>query len=237
MIVFVRVETQAKYEASDGDFRLKRRLEALSGEPCLVVHMSQVSPALIADLRPRALLLSGCGTWFREFDVREFWGLEDVVRTCVDVPTLAFCGSHQLLGFIFNHGLRSLDRIEDEPMRPLRSGEPDMGSGSPASFFTETGFHSIQRVGDDPLFAELPNPFVVRESHTCEVKRLPDEFVLLASNENCRIQAMRHRSRLLYGTQFHPESYVDAYPDGRTLLLNFFRLAGLSVPAEATMSR
>jgi anthranilate/para-aminobenzoate synthase component II len=237
MIIFVRVETQAKYEAGDGDFRLKRRLEILSGEPCLVVHMSQVSPAVIADLRPRALLLSGCGTWFREFDVREFWGLEDVVRTCVDVPTLAFCGSHQLLGFIFNAGLRKLERIEDEPMRPLRPGEPDLGSGSPAGLFTETGFHAVQKVADDALLSGLPDPFVVRESHTCEVKRLPGEFVLLASNDNCRVQAMRHQSRLLYGTQFHPESYVDAYPHGRTILLNFFRLAGLSVPDEATESR
>ena len=39
MIVFVRVETAAKYEAGDGDFKLKRKLEALSGEPCLVIHV------------------------------------------------------------------------------------------------------------------------------------------------------------------------------------------------------
>src|SRR5436190_2938040 len=122
MIVFIRVETRAYYEASDGDFKLKRRFEALSGEPCLVIHMSQASVALMNDLRPRALLLSGCGTWFREFDPQEFYGWEDVVQTCVDVPTLAFCGSHQLLGFSFNHGIRRLSRVEDEPMRPLRPG-------------------------------------------------------------------------------------------------------------------
>lgn len=230
MIVFVRVETQAKYAASDGDFKLKRKFEELSGEPCLVIHVSQASPALIADLRPRALLLSGCGTWFREFDVREFWGLEDVVRTCVELPTLAFCGSHQLLGFIFNHGLRNLSRIEDEPVRPLRTGEPDQGSGEHAGFFLETGFYPIRKVADDPLFAGLPDPFVVRESHYCEVKTLPPDFVLLASNENCRVQAMRHRSRLLYGTQFHPEAYVEAYPHGRAILHNFFRVAGLAAP-------
>ena len=114
MIVFVRVETRANYDAGDGDFKLKRRFEELSGEPCLVIHLSQASPALMADLRPRALLLSGCGTWFRDFDVREFWGLEDVVRTCVDVPTLAFCGSHQLLLRVFKVDL-------DVPLHSLRS--------------------------------------------------------------------------------------------------------------------
>ena len=33
MILWVRVETVAKYDAGDGDFRLKRRFEKLSGEP------------------------------------------------------------------------------------------------------------------------------------------------------------------------------------------------------------
>jgi len=230
MIVFVRVETQAKYEAGDGDFKLKRRLEALSAEPCLVIHLSQASPALMADLRPRALLLSGCGTWFRDFDVREFWGLEDVVRTCTDLPTLAFCGSHQLLGFIFNHGLRTLSRVEDEPMRVLRPDEADLSPGAHAGLFTEYGFHPVNKVVDDPLFADLPDPMVVRESHQCEVKTLPPEFALLATNENCRIQAMRHCTRLLYGTQFHPEAYVEPYLHGQTVLRNFFRLAGLVVP-------
>jgi anthranilate/para-aminobenzoate synthase component II len=230
MIVFVRVETRAHYDAGDGDFKLKRRFEELSGEPCLVIHLSQASPALMADLRPRALLLSGCGTWFRDFDVREFWGLEDVVRTCVDVPTLAFCGSHQLLGFMFNHGMRNLTRVEDEPLRPLRPGEPDFSPGAHAGLFTEYGFHAVRKVEDDPLLADLPDPFIVREWHQCEIKTLPPEFVLLATNDNCRVQAMRHRSRLLYGTQFHPESYAEPYTHGRTVLRNFFRLAGLTVP-------
>ncbi len=75
---------------------------------------------------------------------------------------------------------------------------------------------------------------MVLEWHYCEVKKLPPEFVLLASNENCRIQAMRHASRPLYGVQFHPESYVETYPHGRTILRNFFRLAGLTVPEETS---
>ena len=215
---------------SDGDFRLKRRFETLYGVPCLVIHLSQVSPALINDLRPRALLLSGFGAWFRDFDVREFWGLEDTVRTCVDIPTLAFCGSHQLLGFIFNTGLRSLERIEDEPVRPLRPEEPDMGSGTPPGLFTEYGYQPVYRVQQDPLFEGLPDPIIVREWHMCEIKTVPPEFDLLASNENSRVQAIRHKTRLLYGTQFHPESYVEAYPHGRTILRNFFRMAGLSIP-------
>jgi GMP synthase-like glutamine amidotransferase len=229
MIIWVRVETKAKYDAGDGDFRLKRQFEQLSGEPCLVLHMSQATPQLVAGLRPRALLLSGCGTWFREIDVREFHVLEDLVRGCAEVPTIGFCGSHQLLGFMFSHGFRNLERVLDQPMRPLRPGEPQVGAVNrdSAGWFVEQGFYPVRPLRPDPLFAGLPDPFVVRESHVCEVRELPSEFELIATGESCRVQAMKHRERLLYGTQFHPEAWQEEYPHGRQILLNFFRLAGV----------
>jgi GMP synthase-like glutamine amidotransferase len=229
MIIWVRVETLAKYDAGDGDFRLKRRFEQLSGQPCFVLHFSQATPETVRDLRPRALLLSGCGTWFRDFDVREFYVFEDLVSSCADVPTIGFCGSHQLLGFMFNDGFRNLDRVVDEPMRPLREGEPQIGAVTKdnAGWLKEEGFYPIRVVKSDPLFGGLPDLFIVRESHVCEVKRLPPGFELIATNENCRVQGMRHRERLLYGVQFHPEGWQEEYPHGRQVLLNFFRLAGL----------
>lgn len=229
MIIWVRVETLAKYEAGNGDFNLKRKFEQVSGAPCLVLHMSQAKPELVGELKPRALLLSGCGTWFRDFDVREFYVFEDLVRAFPQIPTLAFCGSHQLLGFMYNRGFRNLKKVEDEPMRRLRPGEAQVGmvSADNAGFFVEQGFYPIQVVKADPLFAELPDPFVVRESHTCEIKQLPAEFELIATNENCRVQAMKHRSCPLWSTQFHPEAWQDEYPHGRQILSNFFRLAGI----------
>ncbi len=230
MIVWVRVETLAKYEAGNGDFGLKRRFEELSGVPCLVVHLSQATLEVIAPLRPRALLLSGCGTWFRDFDVRDFYGFEDLVRGLPDVPTIGFCGSHQLLGFMYNHGFRQLARVEDQPMRRLGPGEPQVGSVSAqgAGWFSEQGFYPVRPLIADPLFAGLPDPFMVRQSHTCEVKQVPAEFDLIATGDTCRVQAMKHRQRPLYGTQFHPEAWQDEYPHGRALLVNFMRLAGLS---------
>jgi len=35
MLIWVRLETLAKYEAGDGDFKVRRRFEQLSGLPCL----------------------------------------------------------------------------------------------------------------------------------------------------------------------------------------------------------
>jgi len=79
----------------------------------------------------------------------------------------------------------------------------------------------------DPLFRGLPRQFMAREIHRHEVKVLPKDFVLLASTPAVRVQAYRHVSRPIYGTQFHPEAYIESYPAGKTLLHNFFRIAGL----------
>lgn len=229
MILFVRVETSSRYDAGDGDFKLRRRFEEISGEICLVLHMSQATPAVIGEVKPKALLLSGCGTWFRDFDVRDFYPFEDLLAATPHIPTIGFCGSHQLIGFVFNGGFRQLERVVDEAMRPLRPGEPDHASPPKyaVGMFREEGIYPIQILKPDPLFDGLPDPFLVRESHYCEIKRLPPQFDLIATNENCPIQAIKHLERPLYGTQFHPEAYVDAYPHGRRILQNFFRMAGV----------
>ncbi len=60
---------------------------------------------------------------------------------------------------------------------------------------------------DDPddIFKDLPDTLVAWESHNDEVTDLPADFVSLAHSDNCGIQAMKHKTKPLYGLQFHPE--------------------------------
>jgi GMP synthase-like glutamine amidotransferase len=80
------------------------------------------------------------------------------------------------------------------------------------------------------------------------VKQVPPGFQVLASSQDCPIQVLKRRDRLVYGTQFHPEAYTEGafdrrntlvnlvYPQGRTqeqtdgrrLLANFLRIAGIT---------
>jgi GMP synthase (glutamine-hydrolysing) len=53
------------------------------------------------------------------------------------------------------------------------------------------------------------------------VKELPADFELTASNQTCRIQAMRHTSRPLFSVQFHPELFDREHPEGKRILENF----------------
>jgi len=224
MIIYIVVTpSDEAYDRGGDRFDIKRRLEKMSGEPCLVLHNPQVTRALIDELRPKAIILGGFGYSFDEFDMRSFYQLEDVVRSA-DVPIMAICGSHQLLGCMYNMDLHSVSKLRDEPMRRLRPGEPDLADYHPG-YFKEYGFYPVHIVKEDPIFKGLPSPFIVHEAHYCEVKALPHDFELLASTDECRVQAMKHKSRMIYGTQFHPEAYTETYQHGKGILENFFRMS------------
>lgn len=63
--------------------------------------------------------------------------------------------------------------------------------------------------------------------HKDSVEALPDGAVLLASSENCGVQAIRVNENL-YGVQFHPE--LDIY--GLSVRLNAYRHHGYFDPSE-----
>ena len=58
---------------------------------------------------------------------------------------------------------------------------------------------------NDPLFGELPNPFLGQSGHEDHVVELPPDAVLLASSDSVDQQAFKFAETLIYCTQFHPE--------------------------------
>jgi GMP synthase (glutamine-hydrolysing) len=199
----------------------KVRFEALSGEPCLLAHFTRVSPARVARLGVRALVLSGHFTLIDEYDPRDLAPLVEVIRE-TDRPLLGVCGGHQLLGVVYG--------APPAPMGPLGPGEVDPRPELAPGMRKEWGPCPVRIVADDPLFAGVGQRAVVEQRHFWELKTVPAGFVRLAGSDACPVQAIRHARRPLYGVQFHPERYTDAHPAGRTILANFFRLAGLAAP-------
>jgi len=229
MYLYVVVQEQEGYYADGPAGRVKARLEKASGERCLIVPYQEFGMAVVTELRPRAIAMSGFGGHFQQRKVEWFLGMNEVLHQA-DLPILCFCGSHQVLGFCFNQDLTQTALLEDEPMRRIGPEEdlPRRARQSPdvdlSAFFVADGFYPIWRVKDDPLFRGLPEVMTMRCAHYCEVKRLPPEFELLANSKHCAIEAMRHRRRPLYGTQFHREAYEAPFLEGRTLLENFCQI-------------
>lgn len=73
--------------------------------------------------------------------------------------------------------------------------------------------------GFDCLFKDVQPDTVVWMSHGDQVQMVGDEFKALASTPTCPAAAVRHRSRPIFGLQFHPE--VSHTPEGKRILHNF----------------
>ncbi len=76
-----------------------------------------------------------------------------------------------------------------------------------------------------PLFLGVPERSQVWMSHGDQIPDAGPDFMPLAATHTCPVAAVRHRTRPIYGLQFHPE--VSHTPHGTTILGNFLdRICG-----------
>jgi GMP synthase (glutamine-hydrolysing) len=52
---------------------------------------------------------------------------------------------------------------------------------------------------------------------------VPGEFQHLAQSTTSKVEAIVHRSRPIYGVQFHPERSNEDYPHGRVIIQNLLK--------------
>jgi GMP synthase (glutamine-hydrolysing) len=113
-------------------------------------------------------------------------------------------------------------------MRRLAAEETDINPKYSPGFLKEWGFSKVRLLTRDPIFDGLPQEIQVLQQHVSECKQVPDQFEVLASSVVCPIQVIKHKTRLIYATQFHAEAYDNDHPDGKRILQNFFRIAGIN---------
>lgn len=83
----------------------------------------------------------------------------------------------------------------------------------------EYGRTQMEIVDRDTLLAHAPEQTTVWMSHGDIVNQLSSDFVPLAKTENCHYAAVRHKTKPVYGVQFHPE--VTHTPIGNQIIRNF----------------
>lgn len=94
-----------------------------------------------------------------------------------NIPTLGVCFGHQVLAHALGGTVTGMDEYE-------------------------LGYREVRQVTSDPFFEDVPDPFLVFQTHSDTVSELPPEATLLAENER-GVQAFRQGSAV--GVQFHPE--------------------------------
>jgi GMP synthase (glutamine-hydrolysing) len=188
---------------------IKGALEGLRPEtPIVVEHFKEVSLPRVRQLAPSHIILSGQSHPWTDYSPESLAGVFEVIREA-DEPILGVCGGHQQIALAYGSSVALMKR--------LAPGEGYEGA------LRERGFFDVEREGEG-IFEGLPRKFSVWHSHCDEVKELPEAFQLTASNETCRIQAMQHTSRPLFGVQFHPELFDAEHPHGRRIVENFLDL-------------
>tara|TARA_R110001606_G_scaffold27403_2_gene87563 strand:+ start:952 stop:1521 length:570 start_codon:yes stop_codon:yes gene_type:complete len=115
-----------------------------------------------------------------------------------DMPILGVCLGHQAIGQAFGGAVITA--------REIRHGK----------------LSDIHQTGGD-LFEGLPETYAVVRYHSLSVRDsdLPDCLVADAVTDDGEIMAMHHKTRPIYGVQFHPESIKTEH--GHALLKNFLK--------------
>lgn len=204
----------------------KYRLETIAGELCLILHYKRVTPALLRQLDPQAIVVGGHYTGLWHYAEGDLVGLRAVFRQAA-WPTLSICGGFHLMAQTYGVDAGPMeDDSQAYPETPLPPGVSDSGA-SQGEARQERGFMPIRVLEPHPLFEDLGRQPVVFQLHSWEVKSPPHGFRALAESDLCRVQAVAHENAPLFGTQFHPEGYDDAHPAGRKIFENFFRIAGI----------
>ena len=90
------------------------------------------------------------------------------------------------------------------PAKKVVNGQAATNPISSRAAVPEFGFKKLVLV-DNPLFAGI-DALVPVHSHYDEVTGLPeDRFEVIASTDDCAVQAFQVRERPVWGVQFHPE--------------------------------
>lgn len=70
----------------------------------------------------------------------------------------------------------------------------------------EFGWTPIRKKGKSRLLEGLPDQFFSFSAHFDEVKSLPGpDFITTSASEDCAVQSMEHKTKAIFGIQFHPE--------------------------------
>ncbi|MCL6632703.1 MAG: aminodeoxychorismate/anthranilate synthase component II [Alicyclobacillus herbarius] len=164
----------------------------------VVVLRNHESLSRLMSLRPSALVVSPGPCSPKEAGV----SIEAISFFAGRIPVLGVCLGHQSLAAAFG------GRIVRAPQ--VRHGK--------TSKITHNG---------DPLFKDVPNPFVATRYHSLIVDKdtLPSEFTVTAWAEDI-IMGLRHEPSGALGVQFHPESILTQ--NGKTILGNFLAMAGVA---------
>ena len=173
------------------------------------IHYSQLEKPETIDILKKmdGLLLTGSYHMLSDKKTIEKYQTEMKIIREYEKPILGICYGIQLIAVAFGFEIIPINN-------------PDINIENEKSLILNI----------NPKFELFPrNQIHVYESHLEEIKFVPgftDIFNIYASSPSCKIQIIKHKSRQIFGIQFHPEYPDDplSFEDGIKLMQNFVLL-------------
>jgi GMP synthase (glutamine-hydrolysing) len=187
------------YKESAKTEKAVQNIEKCTGQSVEKIDYSEPDlHSKVLESGPDLVILTGSSALLSKPKTRELFQPEIDLARKAKLPILGICYGHQIIGSAFGAPMRDLGQM-------LR------------------GYEKVSVVQKHPLFDGLPPDLVVAESHRQELTKVPDEFQCLARSTTSKVEAMVHRSRPIYGVQFHPERSNDVHPHGRMIIQNLLK--------------
>ena len=189
-------------------YNLYQILSEISEEPVRVVRNDRITLAEIEAMAPSRIVISpGPGT-------PDDGGVsvEAIRKFAGKVPILGVCLGHQCIGYAFGGKIISAKRIVHGKVEEIAlDGRGLFRNLPPSAAFTR--YHSLVVDGES----------------------FPAELEVTARSRDGEIMGLRHKTLLVEGIQFHPESIASEY--GRRVLSNFLSYRREAFASTQTLAK
>lgn len=177
-------------------FNVKQYVEDISGKRVHIVRNDRITIKDIKKLDPSGIILSPGPKHPADSNI-----CLDILKSIPDIPVLGICLGHQAVGYSCS-GLIN------------RLSTPVHGKVS-----------NVNIIKKEKLFQNIPEKFSVMRYHSLYISEnnFPEELEILAKTDDGIIMAIKHKTKEIYGVQFHPESYFTDY--GKEIIKNFLSIS------------
>ena len=174
-------------------FNVEQYLRELTNEEVKTVRNDAITLEKSKILNPSRIVLSPGPKHPKDSGI-----CLEILKNIENTPILGICLGHQAFGLVFGGKIEKLEI-------PLHGKTSEI---------TVTGKNSI-------LFKGMPEKFNVMRYHSLYVseENLPEELTVTAKSDDGIIMALEHKTKDIYGIQFHPESFFTEY--GKNIIKNF----------------
>lgn len=164
----------------------------IAGVETLIRRNDKIAIEDIESLKPKAIILSPGPCKPEDSGI-----CLEIVEHFTDTPIFGVCLGHQCIA-------------EYEGAKTVRAAQAVHGR---ASIITHDG---------KGLFKNIPSPMKVGRYHSLINDIAKTDLIITAKTEDGTPMALQHKTRPLYGVQFHPESILTEH--GQSLIDNFVRI-------------